>query len=65
VDRLGTRAKVNQEPLSLGIIFLPTCVNEPPWSSFAELFGFVRQCHFYNPRDVPRRSLHSDGMRSY
>lgn len=47
-----------------GIIFSLTCINEPPWSSFAELLGFIRQSHFHHSRDVPRRSLHSDGMRS-
>lgn len=41
-----------------------TCVNESSRSSFAELFGFVGQCDFYDPRDVPRRGLHTDGMRS-
>lgn len=41
-----------------------TCVNEPSRSPFAELFGFVGQCDFYNARDVPRRGLHADGMGS-
>lgn len=41
-----------------------TCVNESSRSSFAELFGFVGQCDFYDTRDVPRRGLHTDGMRS-
>lgn len=46
-------------------MFFLTCVNEPAWGSFAELFGFVRQCHFHNSRDVPGRGLDSDGMRGY
>lgn len=41
-----------------------TCVNEPSRSPFAELFGFVGQCDFYHTGDVPRRRLHTDGMRS-
>lgn len=41
-----------------------TCVNESAWCPFAELLGFVGQCDFHNTRDVPRRRLHTDGMRS-
>ena len=41
-----------------------TCVNESSRCPFAELFGFVGQGDLYNTRDMPRRSLHTDGMRS-
>lgn len=42
-----------------------TCVDESAWCPFAELLGLVRQCDFHHTRDVPRRCLNSDGMRSY
>lgn len=40
----------------------PTCVYEPPWCAFAELFRLVRQSDLYNPGDVSGRRLHPDGM---
>lgn len=36
---------------------LYTCVDEASGSSLAELFGFIRQCDFHDPRDVSRRCL--------
>lgn len=41
----------------------PTCVYEPPWCAFAELFRLVRQSDLNNPGDVSGRRLHPDGMR--
>lgn len=44
-------------------LLVPTCVDEASGGAFAELFGFVRQRDLHHPWDVPRRRLHSDGMR--
>lgn len=41
----------------------PTCVYEPSWCAFAELFGLVRQSDLNDPGDVSGRRLHPDGMR--
>lgn len=40
----------------------PTCVYEPSWCAFAELFGLVRQSDLNDPGDVSGRRLHPDGM---
>lgn len=39
-----------------------TCVDEPSWRSFTELFGLVRQRDLDDPWDVSRRSLDPDGV---
>lgn len=39
-----------------------TCVYEPSWCAFAELFGLVRESDLNNSRDVSGRRLHPDGM---
>lgn len=41
----------------------PTCVYEPSWGSFAELFGLVRQSDLNDPGDVPGWRLDPDGVR--
>lgn len=41
----------------------PTCVYEPSWCAFAELFGLVRQSDLDDPGDVSGRRLDPDGMR--
>lgn len=39
-----------------------TCVYEPSWCAFAELFGLVGQSDLNDPWDVSGRCLHPDGM---
>ena len=61
--RLSQRA-TRSRPLCPPSAVVLICVNESSRCPFAELFGFVGQGDLYNTRDMPRRSLHTDGVRS-
>lgn len=45
--------------------FWLTSVDKSPRGTFAELLGLVGQRDFHNTRDVPRRSLNTDGVGGY
>uniref|UniRef100_A0A8C3UCJ2 Secreted protein n=1 Tax=Catharus ustulatus TaxID=91951 RepID=A0A8C3UCJ2_CATUS len=63
ISSLTSTAEVASAALLQPECQAPTCVNEPAWCSFAELFGFVGQCHLHHAGDVPRGRLDADGVR--